>query len=415
MLKIAATLSLRHLACAAPNPLKLASEPPNCTAIMNNDQSTPLSAAIPGIKAAQVALPCPDLAATLDFFTTRLGFRVDMIFPADAPSTAVISGHGVSLRLIEHAAQDSAGQGKVSEQSLYLLCDTKTWPADLSTTLAQPIRAPGGIHIYWQEQQSSLCVPPTQQEFVLSRHTGPASWHVGRAGLEYRDLIPGRLGGAFVASQIRVPRGGEVPDYVHFHKVRFQMIFCKTGWVRVVYEDQGSPFLLQAGDCVLQPPEIRHRVLEASKGMEVIEIGCPAIHETIADHRLTLPTAAMLPNRRFSGQCFVRHHAAQATWQGWRLPGFEVRDIGIAAATDSLAGVQVVRPDRHSTYAAVADSHQGEFLFWFVLAGSLHLDSPTLGQFDLLTGDSCVLPTGTQFTLRPQPGLELLEVTLPAR
>jgi mannose-6-phosphate isomerase-like protein (cupin superfamily) len=111
----------------------------------------------------------------------------------------------------------------------------------------------------------------------------------------------------------------------------------------------------------------------------------------------------------------VRHHAAHATWQGWRLPGFEVRDIGIAAATDALAGVQVIRPDRHCNYSVVSDQHQGEFMFWFVLAGSLHFDSPQLGKFHFYAGDSCVLPTGTEFGLRPEPGLELLEVTLPAR
>jgi mannose-6-phosphate isomerase-like protein (cupin superfamily)/catechol 2,3-dioxygenase-like lactoylglutathione lyase family enzyme len=390
---------------------------------MSTDPSTsPTCPAIPGIKAAQLCLPCPDLAATLDFFLAKLGFRVDVIFPADAPTTAIISGHGLSLRLVQHAPNTTGHTAPPGTQhdnnhgpSLHLLCDTHAWPAEFSASLAQPVVAPGGIRIYWQEQQSTMALPPTQQKFVLCRNTGMAAWHVGRAGLEYRDLLPDRLGGAFVASQIRVPRGGPVADWVHFHKVRFQMIFCKSGWVRVVYEDQGSPFLLQAGDCVLQPPEIRHRVLEASEGMEVIEIGCPAIHETIADHQLKLPTAAMLPNRRFSGQRFVRHHAAHAPWQGWRLPGFEVRDIGIAAATDSLAGVQVVRPDRHSTYGAVADSHHGEFMFWFVLAGSLHLDSPTLGKFHLLSGDSCVLPTGTEFTLRPEAGLELLEVTLPAR
>ena len=36
-----------------------------------------------------------DLAMLLDQF----GFRVDVIFPADSPSTAIVSGHGVRLRL----------------------------------------------------------------------------------------------------------------------------------------------------------------------------------------------------------------------------------------------------------------------------------------------------------------------------
>ena len=71
----------------------------------------------------------------------------------------------------------------------------------------------------------------------------------------YRDLIPDRLGGsAIVASHIRIPEGGPVGDSVHFHRVGFQLIFCYKGWVEVVYEDQGPPFVLRAGDCVIQGP-----------------------------------------------------------------------------------------------------------------------------------------------------------------
>ena len=40
--------------------------------------------------------------------------------------------------------------------------------------------------------------------------------------------------------------------------------------------------MLRPGDMVIQPPEIRHRVLESSDGLEVVEIGCPADHITIA-------------------------------------------------------------------------------------------------------------------------------------
>ncbi len=146
--------------------------------------------------------------------------------------------------------------------------------------------------------------------------------------MRYRDLIPGRLGGSFIASHIHIPDAGPVPDYVHFHHVRFQMIFCAKGWVRLVYEDQGEPFVLEAGDCVLQPPRIRHRVLECSADLEVVEIGCPADHETIVEHTIELPTAELRPDREFAGQRFTRHRASQAVWQAWHRSGFEQRDLG---------------------------------------------------------------------------------------
>src|SRR5207237_1333899 len=130
------------------------------------------------------------------------------------------------------------------------------------------------------------------------------AWGRGRAGMQYRDLIPGRLGGRVIASQIRIPDGGPVADYVHHHRVRFQMIYCRRGWVRVVYEDQGPPFAMREGDCVLQPPGIRHRVLEASRGLEVIEVSAPSDHETFRDHELELPSANERRERVFSGQRF---------------------------------------------------------------------------------------------------------------
>ena len=82
----------------------------------------------------------------------------------------------------------------------------------------------------------------------------------------------------------------------------------------MVYEDQGPPFWLKPGDCVLQPPEIRHRVLEAEAGSEVIEITAPAEHETWFDHDLDLPTRSVQHHRIFGTQRFVRHRDAESRW-----------------------------------------------------------------------------------------------------
>jgi len=249
--------------------------------------------------------------------------------------------------------------------------------------------------------------------FVISRlNSTNDAWYVGRAGMEYRDLIPGRLGGRFIASHIRIPDGGETQDYVHYHKARFQMIYCKSGWARLVYEDQGPPFALEAGDCVLQPPEIRHRVLESSAGLEVIEVACPAEYETRADHELPLPTRDVLPERLFGGQRFVRHRAREASWGPWRLDGFESRDTGVAAATNGLASARIVKAK--STVTAIDHGHAGDLLFLFILHGEIRIDSGWQGNHQLLAGDSCVIPAGMDYLLWAGAGLEMLEVSLPA-
>ena len=102
---------------------------------------------------------------------------------------------------------------------------------------------PNGTRIEIAAAPPPLVLPPLQASFVLSRIGDDAQWTTGRAGMRYRDLIPDRQGGRFIASHIQIPNGGSVPDYVHFHNIHFQMIYCYKGWVRLVYEDQGPAFV----------------------------------------------------------------------------------------------------------------------------------------------------------------------------
>ena len=246
-----------------------------------------------GVRGAQVLILCAALEPNLAFWTERLGFRIEAIFPADDPTTAMISGHGLQLRL------QQGPDGAV--QTIYLLCDDALLTGAGQTTLT----APSGVVVKLVDANPPMHTPTTVQKLVLTRATGNDTWGLGRAGLRYRDLLPGRHGGAFIASHIRVLDGGPVPDYVHFHKIRFQTIFCRKGWVRVLYQGQGESFVMHEGDCVLQPPMIRHRVLESSAGAEVVEVSAPAEHITMADHDLALPGPHLPPDHDFAGQRFV--------------------------------------------------------------------------------------------------------------
>ncbi len=357
----------------------------------------------PSIVSAEVVLPCTDLAATLTFYCDRLGFRVEAIHPADDPRTAVVSGYGLRLRL------QRGGSG--APGVLRLTCRL---PLALGAG-AHELTAPNGTRIELVDAEPPLLVPDAPPTFVVSRARDVNAWVEGRAGMRYRDLIPGRQGGRFIASHIRIEDGGPVPDYVHFHRVRVQVIYCHRGWVRVVYEGQGPPFVMQAGDCVLQPPQIRHRVLECSPGLEVIEVSCPAEHATLADHALSLPTETLpsetrQPTRVFSGQSFVHHRAAAATWHP-ALEGFEARDLGIAEGTDGLASARVLRGNGGTPPAR---THDGELLFYCVLQGTLTLGVDGHDPHDLATGDACTLPAAVGFTLAAcSDDLELLEVSLP--
>jgi quercetin dioxygenase-like cupin family protein len=303
---------------------------------------------------------CPDLDRALALFS-RLGFRLDTIFPADDPTVAAISGHGTRVRLVRAGASDPGDPGEV---------------------------------------------PAVRPSFVVQR-AGDLAWCTGRAGMLYRDLIPDRQGGRYIASHIQIPGGGPVPDYVHFHAIQFQIIYCYKGWVRLVYEDQGEPFVMQAGECVLQPPRIRHRVLEASPGLEVVELGVPAVHATHVDHERALPTEVVRADRDFEGQRFVRFLPATARFTAARLPGFDACELGIAAATRGLASVHVVRARTPGRFTA---RHDAELVFHFVLRGELTLDD----EYRLAAADAFVVPAGRRFGWSDASAdLELLEVALP--
>lgn len=347
---------------------------------------------------AEVLLPTSELRDDLPFYTKTLGMQLENIFPADDPSVASFSGHGLRLR-IEKGADVAPGH-------LRILTDTP----DNFAGGARELTAPNGTRV--------SIVPLTPQvehitptpEFAVRRLADEAPWVIGRAGMHYRDLIPSRLGGSIIASHIRIPDGGPVPDMVHYHTVGFQLIYCYRGWVDVLYEDQGDVIRLHAGDCVTQPPGIRHRVVEASPNIEVIEIGVPAEHVTTIDHSFTLPNGTGDPNREWDGQTFVHHIKKSAEYKPFHVPGFNARDTGITAGTKGIAGIQVVRA---STGAPPAFTHTADIYFTFVLDGTMTLHTKDHPDRDLAAGDAFVIPPGMIIQYRDASAdIELLEVAL---
>ena len=368
------------------------------------------------IQGAEIRLPTSDLSADLAFFMKTLGFRMDKIYPADYPTVSVLSGHGLTIRLEQDASEPPG--------TIRILCRDPAALAGGQTVLT----APNGTRVEITQADPPLEIPETQHAFLVRRLKDNTPWVIGRAGMHYRDLVPGRLGGSIIASHIRIPDAGPVPDVVHYHTVGFQLIFAYRGEVKLVYEDQGPPFMLKAGDCVIQPPEIRHRVLESSENLQVIEIGVPADHVTTIDHEVELPTPVLNPDRIFGGQKFCRHQLKDAVWEPWRLAGFEARETGIGEATGGVASVQVARATAGANGHAAggeqgsADvieqvpSHTGDILFTFVMEGEVTLNGENQGAHRLEAGDAYVIPPHTKTSLTERSDdLELLEVALPAR
>ncbi len=302
-------------------------------------------------------IQCDNLDQAIDEYKS-LGYRLDMIKPADEPREALLSMDGEMLRL---KAEPSALAGG--------------FPA-LDVGKNPPANADGSAFVADDKNPPAYADGSAFDNNPLAYADGTdidETWIVGRAGMEYRDLIPGRIDGKVIVSHIRLKEGGEVPDYVHYHKIEFQMIYCKRGRIKVVYEDQGPPFWLETGDCVLQPPEIRHRVLECTAGAEVIEVSMPAEHETWVEHNIELPTDEINPDRDFGGQRFVRHIAKSADRAIDEIGNASERDTGISAATNDLASVYITNGANLGEISNAADD-ENMFRFSFDLGNDEYLN-----------------------------------------
>ena len=137
---------------------------------------------------AELRLPSTDVQMDIPFFTGKLGMRLDTIFPADDPSVAVISGHGLRLRL-ERGAPEHPGTIRI------LTADPNAFASG-----KRHLVAPNGTRVEIDYINPPMAIPTTEHAFVVRRLKDKAPWIIGRAGMQYRDLIPSRLGGSIIAS-----------------------------------------------------------------------------------------------------------------------------------------------------------------------------------------------------------------------
>ena len=101
-----------------------------------------------------------------------------------------------------------------------------------------------------------------------------------RSFFEYRDLGIKRVtAGQIDAHVIRAAAGTDFSSQPHLHRTAFQLVYVLKGWIEFEYEGQGT-VRLEAGSCVYQPPEIRHREVGHSEDVEMLEIVMPADFKT---------------------------------------------------------------------------------------------------------------------------------------
>jgi hypothetical protein len=104
------------------------------------------------------------------------------------------------------------------------------------------------------------------RSYTLSRDLGFAEATGGMV-----EAHVNRRARPFNAADVSIP---------HYHDTQFQMVYVLKGWVRSEFEGQGE-ITMREGSAWIQPPCIKHSVLDYSDDLEVLEIIIPAQYDTV--------------------------------------------------------------------------------------------------------------------------------------
>jgi hypothetical protein len=122
------------------------------------------------------------------------------------------------------------------------------------------------------------------QAFVVSHlHEDDFEINGLRSYAKYRDLgIAAATSGLARAHVIRLlpPFRADVVSIPHYHDVEFQLVYVLKGWLVTDFEGQG-PVTMRQGSCWVQPPRIKHAVLDYSDDCELLEVILPADFDTV--------------------------------------------------------------------------------------------------------------------------------------
>jgi len=123
-----------------------------------------------------------------------------------------------------------------------------------------------------------------KQRIAISHHRDEDFKADGlRAYAHYRDLgFADATDGLAQAHVIRLigPCNPAEVSKLHFHDVEFQMVYVLKGWVKTYMEGQGET-LMRQGSAWIQPPRIKHLIMDYSDDVELLEVILPAEFRTV--------------------------------------------------------------------------------------------------------------------------------------
>jgi hypothetical protein len=122
-----------------------------------------------------------------------------------------------------------------------------------------------------------------RQKFHV-KHLEARAFDAGLRGYaNYRDLDLSKVTGGMVQAHVIKlvpPCDPKVVSKWHYHDVELQFIYVLNGWIKNEFQGQGA-HVMKKGTCWLQPPKIKHRVLDYSDDCELLEVVLPAEFDTV--------------------------------------------------------------------------------------------------------------------------------------
>ena len=191
---------------------------------------------------------------------------------------------------VKAAAKRPAAAKKKAAQAKSAMRAKAAAPRKAAARKAAPARKPAPR----VKPRGRAAAPPPRKVARLTTKAAPQRFMVShldhgdfkRDGLRpyafYRDLgIAAATGGLCQAHVIRLisPCTDEVRKR-HLHETELQLIYVLQGWVKNEFEGHGEQMMSQ-GSCWLQPPGIKHTVLDYSADCELLEIIVPADFKTV--------------------------------------------------------------------------------------------------------------------------------------
>jgi hypothetical protein len=126
--------------------------------------------------------------------------------------------------------------------------------------------------------------PRAKQRIAISHHREEDFRADGlRVYAQYRDLgFAEATNGLAQAHVIRLigPCDPAQVSKLHFHDVDFQMVYVLKGWVKTYMEGHGES-LMEQGSAWIQPPRIKHLIMDYSDDVELLEVILPAEFKTV--------------------------------------------------------------------------------------------------------------------------------------